>query len=113
MKTRLEKVYSKLPKRKVDLSVSSDLDLLSKSVITWSNNIDISVSQLEEAKNSLEVDGEDLKADMDRLYNQLVSAENSAEELGIDANNIPNYSDAYDVYNEGLNQLDKVENINK
>ena len=128
MKSNIEKVYSKLPqkkhnlkKQKIELNVALDLASIASSVNVWKKNIDIDMEELdrlfetlEEVKISLEVDIEDLEGDLEALENKILYAEESANELGIDASSIDNFPFALQTYEDALSQIEKGKNyLNK
>ena len=94
MKSRLEKVYDKMPNKKVDLkahkvalSIVDELTSIASSVSVYSKNIDIDFeeierlqSELDNVKNSLDVDLDDLAAENSKLNDKIEQANNLANE---------------------------------
>jgi hypothetical protein len=69
---------------------------------------------IEEVKISLEVDIEDLEGDLEALENKILYAEESANELGVDASSIDNFPFALQTYEDALSQIEKGKNyLNK
>ena len=106
MKSRLEKVYSKLPKTelaKVELAESvKKLLSYTKGILVFSKNIEIINNEIKKSKKSLEADLSDLQSDMGKVAKGIESAEVSAKLLGIKTNDIPGYSKAIEAIKVGF-----------
>ena len=84
----------------------------SKGVVIFGKNIDISIKKIEDSLNSLKVDREDLISDLNKVNKGLNLAEKTAKDLGINANQIPNYNDAKSSVSYANKQLAKSKNYN-
>ena len=124
MKSNIQKVYSKLPKvelsevelatQKVELA-GNIKKLLGyyKGVNTFGKNIDISIKEFLDAKNSLKVDSDDLWEDMKVVAEGMRLSTGAAKELGINVKDIPDYNNALEAYKYGIEQGNKAKKILK
>ena len=92
------KIINKLPKQqteKVELaeSIVKKLDYV-KGVIDFSNNIDIGIKEIEDAKSMLKMDVEYLMEDMGTMAQGILAADKAAKLLGISTGVIENYDKA-------------------
>ncbi len=76
-------------------------------------NIDIGIKELKSAKNSLEVDIDDLEEDMQKTNKGIQLAEAAAKELGIKPDTIPNYTKAVNSIKAGEKVITKGKNFLK
>jgi len=110
MKSRLEKVYSKLPNQKVDLKTQkvelSLIDNLENEIIQLYNMAEKADSNIKNAKEIIEkVKDEafdfvviDLQSAFTKLQNSLDEANNKMEEIGLDKSLLKTYyDDTYDI----------------
>jgi len=70
-------------------------------------NIDIGIKELKSAKNSLEVDIDNLEEDMQKTNKGIQLAELAAKELGIKPDTIPNYTKAVNAIKSGEKEITK------
>ena len=70
-------------------------------------NIDIVIKELKSAKNSLEVDIDNLEEDMQKTNKGIQLAELAARELGIKPDTIPNYTKAVNAIKSGEKEITK------
>jgi hypothetical protein len=94
------KILNKLPKEKVELekvelaeSIVKKLGYV-KGVINFSNNIDIGIKEIEDAKSMLKMDVEYLMEDMGTMAQGILAADKAAQLLGISTAAIENYDKA-------------------
>ena len=113
--SQLSKGVKKISKHK--LNTANDLAVISSNVEVWKKNIDIDIDEyerlqreLDEVKISLEVDIEDLQGDTEQLEITLKTAEEMADNLGVDASAISNYDNAKETYDSALIQIEKGKN---
>jgi tetratricopeptide (TPR) repeat protein len=124
MKSNIDKVYSKLPKKvnlkkqKIELNVAFDLASISSAVNVWKKNIDIDIEELEKLTKELEDvklgfqrDIAELAEEAYRLENKLLNAEKMAKELGVDPSAINNFDDALEIYNSAILIVENSERI--
>ena len=110
MKSRLEKVYSKLPNQKVDLKTQkvelSLIDNLENEIIQLYNMAEKADSNIKNAKEIIEkVKDEafdfvviDFQSAFTKLENSLDEANNKMEEIGLDKSLLKTYyDDKYDI----------------
>ena len=76
----------------------------SKAVVTFGKNIEITVKELKDIKNSLDVDNDGLTTEMKSVSKGVDQAEKAAKELGLNANDIPNYKEAVSALKYGIQQ---------
>tara|TARA_R100000541_G_scaffold46736_1_gene53878 strand:+ start:528 stop:917 length:390 start_codon:yes stop_codon:yes gene_type:complete len=122
MKSRLEKVYNKLPNQKVDLkahkvelNVVSELTSIASSVSVFLKNIEIDIEELERIqsefdsfKNSLEVDLQDLTNEANKLDLKLQEASELANELGVNPSELNQYENSFDLYDEAMEKINEA-----
>ena len=122
MKSRLEKVYGKLPNQKVDLkaqkvelNVVSELTSIALSVGAISGNIDIDLRELERVqnefdsfKNSLGVELQDLTDEARKLKEKLQEASSLANQLGIEPSELNQYENSFDIYDEAMQIINEA-----
>ena len=114
MKSRLEKVYNKLPNQKVDLkaqklelnltfdlaTLGSSTDVILQRVSQSIAEIDRLMDEVEEAKNDLQSDFSELVSKTDELENTLIDTQDLATELGVEAKQINNFENSLDIYDQ-------------
>jgi len=123
MKSRLEKVYSKLPnqkvnlkKQKVELNLAFDLASLGSTTDVLIKNINESLFEIETYKieidqvtNELKSDFSDLLSKAKELEDTLVKTEDLAKELGVEAGQINNFENSLDIYDEAVAIIEMVQ----
>jgi len=123
MKSRLEKVYSKLPnqkvnlkKQKVELNLAFDLASLGSTTDVLIKNINESLFEIEGYKieidqvtNELKSDFSDLLSKAKELEDTLVKTEDLAKELGVEAGQINNFENSLDIYDEAVAIIEMVQ----
>ena len=110
IKTALKELLSV---QKVELGLIDDALKFRKGVKVFGKNIDISEEELEKTYRSVRVDLEELEGDLNALKKGMKAIENSAKELGLKANSIPEYKDAIDVVSYGEKQIQKGKKLLK
>ena len=121
MKSRLSKVLGKMPKENIELAkqkveLAGNIKKLLgyyKGVNIFGKNIDISIKEFLDAKNSLKVDSDDLWEDMKLVAEGMRLATGVAKELGINVKDIPDYNNALEAYKYGIEQGNKAKKILK
>ena len=119
MKSNIQKVYSKLPKQELSahkIELAENIKKLLgyyKGVNAFGKNIDIGIKELLDAKNSLEVDSDDLWEDMKVVAEGMRLSTGAAKELGINVKDIPDYNKALEAYKYGIEQGNKAKKILK
>ena len=123
MKSRLEKVYSKLPNQKVnlkaqkvELNLAFDLASLGSTTDVLIKNINESLFEIEGYKieidqvtNELKSDFSDLLSKAKELEDTLVKTEDLAKELGVEAGQINNFENSLDIYDEAVAIIEMVQ----
>ena len=104
------KAISKITKVGLSDDIQSLLGYV-KGVEDFSTNIDISISEIENAQNSLFVDTEDLKEDLERVKQGLELAERMASDLGVDVSQVPNYDYSKEAVLIAEDKLNKAQNF--
>ena len=122
METNLNKVYSKLPgkkvnlkSKKVELSLAFDLATLGSTTDVLIKNINESLFEIEryqieieQVKNELKSDFSDLLNKTSELEDTLVKAEDLAKELGVEAGQINNFENSLDIYDEAAAIIEMI-----
>ena len=85
---------TELKSEKVELALIDDIKGSTQGVNNFSNNVDISIKELEQVKNSLIVDLKDLKQDLDRLKKEINKFDLTTKELGLNPDSINGYKEA-------------------
>ena len=134
MKSRLEKVYSKLPNQKVNLKAQK-VDLESVEVLGETmNELDISWRSVDDLKVDFQEEYNDMltrvsfiadaydvwKENLDKVQNALVNFEAKAKDLGVNPMDFKGYSDAYyqskqyvDEVQELSDKIKQMQNISQ
>ena len=107
MKTQLEKVYSKLPSKKVDLnkvelvrkpqSIFGDLEKLNNRMRDAEGKIDTIYLNYKNAQEEFIILMDDIQAELDKHESDLIDIQDAAQELGLDGREIPGFSDSADL----------------
>ncbi len=114
---RLNKIFAdwakddkktELASERVELANAQELLRYAKGVRVFGKNIDISEEQLEKAFRALKVDLADLQKDLNLLKKGIETVDKLAKDLGLNANQIPNYKESKDALKFGESQIKKA-----
>jgi len=114
MDTKTKEILQKFSTQKVDLADNVQQFLkFYYGVEQFIPNIDIGIKELKSAKNSLEVDIDNLEEDMQKTNKGIQLAGSAAKELGIKPDTIPNYTKAVNAIKAGEKEITKAKKILK
>jgi hypothetical protein len=104
---------TELKSEKVELALIDDIKGSTQGVNNFSNNVDISIKELEQVKNSLIVDLKDLKQDLDRLKKEINKFDLTTKELGLNPDSINGYKEALIAIKKGQEKINLAEKFIK